>query len=397
MERNAQYIPALSGGIISRFLEDTPKFRIYSEKSNPYYALKEFDENPMVLISAGTNFRKDTFRHELGMGDETNVFIDSGGYQLKMNTVDKTKYTDAIALSWSEKNGDVFPILDRPTGSHFYDDKEALALSLVSAKYYSDNRKHNGEQILNVLQGESKGAMEEWYSNISEYKFDGWALGGISNKNADAELGMEAKFASGLLVFFQNKEFEKEECKRLHLFGVGSIKYMIYFQYIQMLINEMDIDLQITCDTSSYSYVAKNGVYWLGRNENDSMVGKTITVAKEYKPNKSFRFPCPYDCPVCSSVEDVDKYFMEFDADGNRRTKKLTYLSTLHNLYLQKRVEQETRNILSSRCFSTYKTFFSEHTCINLERLSNIFGKTRDRGEEARKLLIAVFGEEKVV
>ena len=164
-----------------------------------------------------------------------------------------------------------------------------------------------------------------------------------------------------------------------------------------MLLNDMDIDLQITCDTSSYGYVAKNGVYWLGKNENDSMIGKTITKKNEYKPSKEFRFPCPYDCPVCSSVENVEEYFMEFDTDGNRIASKLAHLSTLHNLDVQKRVERETRNILSSRCFSTYKVFFSEHTSINLERLSNIFGKTRDRGEEARKLLIAVFGEESVV
>lgn len=397
MERNAQYIPALSGGIVRDMEMNKPHCRIYSEASDPYYSLKEFDDEPLVLISAGTNHRKSRFRHGLGVGKETKVFIDSGGFQLKTGAIDKNKYTDEVALSWSEKNGEIFPILDRPTGSEFYDDDYALETSLKSAKYYYENRKHNGEQILNVLQGETKGAIEKWYEKISQYEFDGWAYGGISNLNPDGELSMEAKFATGLLVLFQNKEFEKEKCKRLHFFGVGSIKYMIYFQYIQMLLNDMDIDLQITCDTSSYGYVAKNGVYWLGKNENDSMIGKTITIKNEYKPSKEFRFPCPYDCPVCSSVENVEEYFMEFDTDGNRRTSKLAHLSTLHNLYVQKRVERETRNILSSRCFTTYKVFFSEHTALNLERLSNIFGKTRDRGEEARKLLIAVFGEESVV
>ena len=265
------------------------------------------------------------------------------------------------------------------------------------AKYYYENRKHNGEQILNVLQGENKGALEYWYQKISQYEFDGWAYGGITNLNPDGELAMEAKFATGLLVLFQNKEFEKEKCKRLHLFGIGSIKYMIYFQYIQMLLNDMGLDIQITYDTSTYGFVAKNGVYWLGKNENDSMIGKTISNRNDYAPSKEFRLPCIYDCPVCASVENVEEYFMELDKDGDRKTSKLTRISTLHNLYVQKRVEQETRNILSSRCFTTYKVFFSGHTALNLERLSNIFGKTRDRGEEARKLLIAVFGEEEVV
>jgi len=397
MKRNAQYIPALSGSIIRDMEMNEPHCRIYNKASDPYYSLQEFDDEPLVLISAGTNHRKETFRYDLSVGKETKVFIDSGGYQLKTGAINKNKYTDEVALSWSEKNGEIFPILDRPTGSEFYDDDYALEASLKSAKYYYENRKHNGEQILNVLQGENKGALEHWYQKISQYEFDGWAYGGITNLNPDGELAMEAKFATGLLVLFQNKEFEKEKCKRLHLFGIGSIKYMIYFQYIQMLLNDMGLDIQITYDTSTYGFVAKNGVYWLGKNENDSMIGKTISNRNDYAPSKEFRLPCIYDCPVCASVENVEEYFMELDKDGDRKTSKLTRISTLHNLYVQKRVEQETRNILSSRCFTTYKVFFSGHTALNLERLSNIFGKTRDRGEEARKLLIAVFGEEEVV
>jgi len=391
-EKSIIYIPALSGGDIATYLNNEPRHRIYSTKNNPFYSLHQFDETPIVLISAGSHYKKSSIRYDLGIPiDETKVFTDSGGFQLKMNT---GNITDAQALEWCENNGDIFPILDRPTGSAFYDNKEAMELSLASAKYYYENRKHKGEEVLNVLQGENQGEMENWYEQISQFEFDGWGMGGIMGVSEDTELTREAKFAEGLITLFRNKELEKEYCKRLHFFGVGSIKFMIYFQYIQMLMNEMSIDLQITCDTSSYSFVAKNGIYWLGRNDNDSMSGVQITKEYEYNQSNSFSLPCRYQCPVCKEYEDVPGAFMEFNSDGKRTSARLSNLITLHNLYVQKMVEKEIKNILLSRCFSTYQVFFSLSTVANLKLLSKIFGKTRDRGKEALKLLKAVFGED---
>ena len=105
-----------------------------------------------------------------------------------MGTVNAEKYTDEVALKWSEANGNIFPILDRPAFSKLYDYDFSLKSSVNSAKYYHENRSKSDADVLNVLQGENKDDMENWYKEISKYKFEGWGFGG--SKGNLALIGM---------------------------------------------------------------------------------------------------------------------------------------------------------------------------------------------------------------
>ena len=132
-----------------------------------------------MLISAGTQHNKKDFRKTI-QSEAAKVFVDSGGYQLAHKTVNHKKYTDDVALKWSEENGDIFPILDRPTFtlgmmregkpvSPYKDYQECLDLSVNSAKHYAENRSSSKAKILNVIQGQAISQVKKWYDEISKY------------------------------------------------------------------------------------------------------------------------------------------------------------------------------------------------------------------------------------
>ena len=412
-EKEALFVPAFASGGLNPFINfsdktikekylsgytDKKSLRVFNQEDNPYFSLKDFQKNPALLVSAGSNYTTKDFRNQLMVGDECKVFIDSGGYQIKTGQVDPTKYTNEIAFKWSEENGDIFPILDWPTGSTSYDSNTALTNSLASAKYYSENRKHKGEQILNVLQGESKSEVEKWFKELSRYPFDGWGVGGITDKNPNAKVAPEVKFCLALLALYSSGEFEKEHCKRLHLFGVSSFPYMIYFQFIQKILNKQCIDVQLSYDTTSWNQQTYRGNYALGRSKKYTGASCNFTNQKEYKANKDFRFPCPYDCPICIGLRDVNSLLMEFK-NGERRFEIFTFLVSFHNLYVTLKVEKEIRNILSADNFSVYEACFPEKITNNLRHLQSIFDKEKriDKTDAQRRLLVALFGEENVL
>ena len=211
--KDAIYIPAYSDGLMSMFysmddkeiatkyqpdFREKKSLRIYNKKYKAYF------HNPYLLISAGTQYNKKNFREKLDIGEECKIFVDSGGYQLAMGTVNAEKFTDEVALKWSEANGNIFPILDRPAFSKLYDYDFSLKTSVNSAKYYQENRSKSDAYVLNVLQGENKDDMENWYKEISPYKFEGWGFGG--SKGNLALIGM------AILTLLNNGEFDREEC-----------------------------------------------------------------------------------------------------------------------------------------------------------------------------------------
>ena len=177
--KKAIYIPAYSDGLMSMFygkddnqiakenqedFSDKKSLRIYNKDVDSYF------HNPYILISAGSVYKKTNFRKTIH-AENSIVFVDSGGYNLAHSTLDHKRYTDKIALEFSEANGDIFPILDRPTFtlgmmredkkgkqkpvSPYKDYKECLNLSVNSAKYYYENRSRSDATILNVIQGQT--------------------------------------------------------------------------------------------------------------------------------------------------------------------------------------------------------------------------------------------------
>jgi queuine/archaeosine tRNA-ribosyltransferase len=425
METNnqAQYIPALAGAmpsVLSRLTDDEiaekyqkgcknkfdkkgnelkkkPSLRFLNEMYNPVFSLNEFNENPIVLISAGSNYRDKNFKNTLLLRNhdcpekETKVFVDSGGYQLLSGSVNPKDYTNEVALKWSEENGDIFPILDRPTGSKFYSDTEAEEKSIEAAKYYYENRKHKGEQILNVLQGPTLKAKQTWYNKIKEFEFDGWACGGFRGNNLYKK---EAVLGTALMCLYMSGELEKENVKRLHLFGISSPDFIIYFNIIQNIFNKQGIDVKLTFDTTSFSMSGKFGNYWTGLSKDYGITGIHFPKAIEYNPDKSFKLPCVWNCPICEGLEDVKSSLMEYkkmkDAGEDateenyvftnvRSSSQLSFLITIHNLYGMLKIEEHIKNIISSNCDSTYKQVFGERIMRTIKSLRNMFDNTNQK------------------
>tara|TARA_Y100000034_G_scaffold130002_1_gene187494 strand:- start:520 stop:1749 length:1230 start_codon:yes stop_codon:yes gene_type:complete len=382
--RNAIYIPAYSDGLMSMFYSMNDKeiatkyqpdfkkqksLRIYNKKYDAYF------HNPYLLISAGTQYNKKNFREKLDIGDECKIFVDSGGYQLAMGTVNANKYTDEVALKWSEANGNIFPILDRPAFSKLYDYDFSLKSSVNSAKYYQENRSKSDAYVLNVLQGENKEDMENWYKKISPYKFEGWGFGG--SKGNLALIGM------AILTLLNNGEFDREKCKYLHIFGVSSNEVMVYLQFIQRMLNRQDIDIQLTYDSTYWNRTCVFGGYFIreqyiiGTGMESMNWPNTIDYAKL---GKDFKLPCW--CPICEDLDDGYSFFNTFKKNKKGEEKisfvKFNMMVGFHNLFLQMIYNKMTNRILKADMPEVYKEAFSPKIYKNLILLETVFSKPKN-------------------
>jgi tRNA-guanine family transglycosylase len=386
--KDAIYIPAYSDGLMNMFEKDDTKIkeeyqtdfgkkkslRIYNKDTDSYF------KNQYMLISAGTSHKRQDFRKSI-QAENATVFVDSGGYQLAQGTVDINKYTDKVALEWSEKNGDIFPILDRPTFtlgmmrdgkpvSPYQDYQECLDLSVKSAKYYAENRTRTDAMILNVIQGQTVPQIKKWYEAISEYKFEGWAYGGTK--------GNLGRIVPAILFLHKNGEFDRPECKYFHIFGVTSNESMIYFQYLQMLMNKASIDVQITYDSTYWNRTCVYGGYF---TEARYVVGSGMRSMSwpntiDYKKlSKDFKMPC--HCPVCIDLVDVYSFFNHYVK--NKEDKDVLSFKTFnssgafHNLYLQLEYLDNVTRILKSGMKEIYNEFFPKKIYDNLLFLDEVF------------------------
>lgn len=397
--KDAIYIPAYSDGLMSMFYSMTDKeiatkyqpdfreqksLRIYNKKYKAYF------HNPYLLISAGTQYQKTNFREKLDIGEECKIFVDSGGYQLAMGTVNAEKYTDEVALKWSEANGNIFPILDRPAFSKLYDYDFSLKSSVNSAKYYHENRSKSDADVLNVLQGENKDDMENWYKEISKYKFEGWGFGG--SKGNLALIGM------AILTLLNNGEFDREECKYLHIFGVSSNEAMVYIQFIQRMLDRQDIDIQLTYDSTYWNRTCVFGGYFIreryvvGTGMESMNWPNTIDYAKL---GKEFKLPCL--CPICEDLDDSYSFFNTFKKNKKGEDKlsfvKFNMMIGFHNLFLQMLYNKMTNRLLHADMMEVYKEAFAPKVYKNLGILESVFLNPH-KGDNYQ-LLQQVFNERK--
>ena len=398
--KEAIYIPAYSDGLMGMFYGKSDKeiaevnqpdfdkkksLRIYNKDFDAYF------HNPYILISAGTSWRKKDFRKTIH-AENSNVFVDSGGYNLAHGTVDPKKFTDKVALEWSEKNGDVFPILDRPSftlhlkkddgtpKSPYKDYQECLDLSVASAKYYTENRTRTDTIVLNVLQGLTVPQIEEWYKNISKYQFEGWAYGGTN--------GNLGRILPALKFLLQSGELERENCKMFHIFGVTSNESMIYFQYIQMVLNRMDIDIQITYDSTYWNRTCVYGSYMTRPRY---IVGLGMEAMNwpnsiNYKEmSKDFKLPCK--CPVCSDLKDTYSFFNNYKVDDKGEETivfgKFNNMIAFHNLYLQLEYLENVNRIFSSGMKDVYNEFFPKRVADNFDLIDRYFSELNNKYVEA--------------
>ena len=399
--KKALYIPAYSDGLMGMFYgksdqeiaqenqEDFNKkksLRIYKKDNESYF------KNFFMLISAGTSYRKKDFRKTI-QADDALIFVDSGGYNLAHGTVDPKKFTDKIALEWSEKNGDIFPILDRPSftlhlkkedgtpKSPYKDYQECLDLSVASAKYYMENRTRTDTTVLNVLQGLTVEQISQWYKEIGKYQFEGWAYGGTN--------GNLGRILPALKFLLKSGELDREKCKMFHIFGVTSNESMVYFQFIQMLLDKMDIDIQITYDSTYWNRTCVYGSYMTRPRY---IVGLGMEAMKwsnqiHYKEmSKNFKMPCR--CPICEDLVDPYNLFNSYKIDEDTGEEKLVFgkfnnMIAFHNLYLQLEYLENINRIFSCGLSDIYNEFFPKKIVDNFNLIEKFFNELDNKNVEA--------------
>ena len=391
--KKAIYIPAYSDGLMSMFygkddnqiakenqedFSDKKSLRIYNKDFNSYF------HNPYILISAGSVYKKKNFRKTIH-AENSIVFVDSGGYNLAHSTLDHKRYTDKIALEFSEANGDIFPILDRPTFtlgmmredkngkqkplSPYKDYNECLNLSVNSAKYYYENRSRSDATILNVIQGQTVNQIESWYKEISKYEFEGWAYGGTK--------GNLGRILPALKFLLNSGELARESCKMFHIFGVTSNESMIYFQYLQLVFERMGIDLQITYDSTYWNRTCVYGSYMTRPRYivGLGMESMEWTNSINYKElSKDFKLPC--HCPICEDLDDAYGFFNNYKMEKGEEViifKKFNNMIAFHNLYLQLEYLENVRRIFSSGMKDVYEAFFPQKICDNFKLIDDYF------------------------
>jgi tRNA-guanine family transglycosylase len=386
--KKAIYIPAYSDGLMSMLyskddnqiakenqedFSDKKSLRIYNKDFDSYF------HNPYILISAGSVYKKTNFRKTIH-AENSIVFVDSGGYNLAYSTLDHKRYTDKIALEFSEANGDIFPILDRPTFtlgmmrkgkpvSPYKDYDECLNLSVNSAKYYYENRTRSDATILNVIQGQTVSQIESWYKEISKYEFEGWAYGGTK--------GNLGRILPALKFLLNSGELARESCKMFHIFGVTSNESMIYFQYLQLVFERLGIDLQITYDSTYWNRTCVYGSYMTRPRYivGLGMESMEWTNSINYKElSKDFKLPC--HCPICEDLDDAYGFFNNYKIEEGEEViifKKFNNMIAFHNLYLQLEYLENVRRIFSSGMKDVYEAFFPQKICDNFKLIDDYF------------------------
>ena len=385
--KDAIYIPAYSDGLMNLLENDDAtasekyqssfdkkkSLRIYKKDSDSYF------KNFFMLISAGTQHNKKDFRKTI-QAEDAKIFVDSGGYQLAHSTVNVKKYTDDIALKWSEENGDIFPILDRPTFtlgmmrdgkpvSPYKDYQECLDLSVNSAKHYAENRTRSDAKILNVIQGQTIPQVKKWYDEIKKYEFEGWAYGGTR--------GNLGRIVPAILFLINNKEFDRPKCDLFHIFGVTSNESMIYFQYLQMLLNKHNIDMQITYDSTYWNRTVVFGGYFTEARyiTGTGMASMNWPNTISYENlSKDFRLPC--HCPICKDCTDVYSLFNQYKTNKEGKEvvvfRDFNMTMAFHNLYLQLEYLENVTRILKSGMKEIYLEFFPKKIYDNLIFLEGV-------------------------
>ena len=248
------YFPSFSAGEYGDKLKKDFRFRngmtcrFYSEEMEEKY------RHPQVLITAGAHFKTDGYRDKLGLTKDNLVMGDSGGYQIASGAIKWDMSIRERIFKWLEHNSDIAMNLDIPPKIKYegmYE--ECLKISKDNFKYFADNQSGNTD-FLNVVQGTNDLEYINWYNEMKDYPFQGWAVGG-GGRNVYA-------FMSGVMSLLQGGEHLKDTNKYFHILGISKIKDFLMLNQLQKSLNEVDSNIVVTTDSSSPDRAVVFGSYY---------------------------------------------------------------------------------------------------------------------------------------
>ena len=233
----------LKNGLTSRF---------YSKDFPKKYRHTEF------LISAGHFLKRPDLYGEHGFTSDNLIMGDSGCFQIASGALKWDTSLPKKVFTWLENNSDIAMNLDIPPKMKYegmYE--ECLKISKENFKYFADNQTGKVD-FLNVVQGTNEVEYMNWYNEVCDFPFQGWAVGG-GGRSVYA-------FMSGVLSLLNGKEHLKDSNKWLHILGISKISDFLMLNQLQKSLNEVGSKIIVTTDSSSPDRSVVFGGYYLDYN-----------------------------------------------------------------------------------------------------------------------------------
>lgn len=250
-----KFIPSVSAGYL---FAGATALKLFKNGTNyQYYNYQGKHAYPYFLIPAAGNLKRNIAeKADFFKFPETEIFGDSGGFQIANGT---TKWKPEIlsqTLSWLEHNSTIAANLDIPPRGNQFNFSESLEISKNNFEYFHTHQSGK-TKFLNVLQGKNLLEQEKWYSKVKHFTdFHGWAIGDVRQVIA---------IFNSYYLFLKNKEHLRSRV--LHYLGASSPLQFVILAHIQSALNLIGCDIQIYSDSSSPNS-ARFGTYYTEINYN---------------------------------------------------------------------------------------------------------------------------------
>jgi len=299
------YVPVVFGesSFIGPCPEDAPlkpeQLKWWDKATGLFY-------HPYLLLNAFeyvTKGERDVcVRDRLGIGKDTCVLGDSGGFQIfKFNV----KVPTQDVLRWQELNCDRAFIVDDVSGA---DDTEEeferkLLHTVENCKIFEANRTNSEMSIYRVLHGHTEERIRRWFDAIAPFPFEGWSIG----FHPSGDVWGQARMA----MFLYHMGWRG----KLHFLGASGRNVVPVEIWSSKLFED------VVFDSTSYAMGVRSRTYDLPADLFPS--GQSLSLGDRLQDwHELTHLPCV--CPICSTLKTIDNI---------RRGDPGMYIS-LHNMFL---------------------------------------------------------------
>jgi len=230
---------------------------------------------------------------------------------------------------------------------------ECADISFDNFKWFEKNQSGK-TAFINMLQGSNSEEYTWWYHKFKDFDFSGWAIGG-PQKLVD--------FMFALALMLQEKEFEKEHNKYLHLLGISKISDFFILATLQKLMNKLTNNrIYVSTDSSSpgqypvygtylhswnYKVQSFSELYFPKNNEYRRQTHITQGKTASTQVDKHQHVACGLDCPACKDF--TYEYLEGKTAEGlDRYSQEAMPRMVVHNTHLYVRLAEDINKVVDS-------------------------------------------------
>lgn len=275
------YFPSFSAGNVAYAMQKNQTLR--GGLPIRFYSQDFPDEfrHPYFLMTAGSLYKDLNIREKFGLDADGIITLgDSGGYQIATGAIKWDVSIVPKILTWLETNSTIAMNLDIPPRRKYFGKfNECLDISKSNYKYFSENQSGKID-LLNVLQGDTELTYDKWYSEVKDFDFSGWGIGGGG--------GSIYRLMSSLCSLFTGKEQYKERNKYLHILGTSKISDFLILSQIQKSLVDINSKIQVTTDSSTPSRAVVYGLYYYDFDLK-ACTFRSLHVPKEFAKNNANR------------------------------------------------------------------------------------------------------------